>query len=303
MKSVPVSVIIPCYNCADTIERAVLSVVKQTALPAEVIFINDASTDNTLDCLYNFQEKYNNTRFHVISLPQNQGPASARNAGWDQSTEPYLAFLDADDAWHPEKIHYQFGWMKKRPDVAVTSHRCIQFETRYARSATSASRHPVVYAAPFLISSSRGQMADTLPECLTWDLPQSTAARVLKPLKLLLRNQMLTRSVMLNRTLPYRFPVDKRYSEDYFLWLEMVLSGVNAWYLDIPLALSFKSAYGEAGLSRDLMAMEKGELDTFLRLRRKKLLSSGFAIGLFGFSLVKHVRRMIIHWAKGPQEL
>lgn len=110
---------------------------------------------------------------------------------------------------------------------------------------------------------------------------------------------MLTRSVMLHRKLPFRFPEDKRFSEDYCLWLEMVLNGINAWYLDIPLAISFKAAYGEAGLSRDLVAMEKGELDTYQRLRRKKLLSSGLTIGLFGFSLIKHLRRMIICWTQG----
>jgi hypothetical protein len=114
---------------------------------------------------------------------------------------------------------------------------------------------------------------------------------------------MLTRSVMLHRMLPFRFPEDKRHSEDYFLWLEMVLSGVKAWYLDIPLAVSFKSAYGEAGLSRDLVAMEKGELDTYLRLRRKKLLPTGLTIGLIGFSLIRHFRRTIIHRAKRSHEL
>ena len=88
------------------------------------------------------------------------------------------------------------------------------------------------------------------------------------------------------------------------MWLEMVLNGVKAWHLDIPLAVSFKSSYGEAGLSRDLVAMEKGELDTYKRLWRKKLLPITLTIGLFEFSLIKHLRRMIIHWAtKGKHEL
>jgi hypothetical protein len=268
MKPVPVSVIIPCYNCCDTIERAVLSVVNQTVCPAEVLFVNDASTDSTLDRLVDLQKKYGKISIKVISLPQNQGPGAARNAGWNQSSEPYLAFLDADDAWHPEKVNCQYGWMKKRPDVFLTSHRCVQLPPHYR----------------------------------AWHLPQNPAAYSLNPLRLLIWNQILTRSVMLHRMLPFRFPEDKRYSEDYYLWLEMVLSGINAWYLDIPLALSFKSAYGEAGLSRDLFSMEKGELDTYQRLRRKKLLSTGLTIGLFGFSLIKHLRRVIIHWVKGKHD-
>ncbi|MFH0997437.1 MAG: glycosyltransferase family 2 protein [Pseudomonadota bacterium] len=270
MKTVPVSVIIPCYNCCDTIERAALSVVNQTVCPAEVLFINDASTDNTLHRLFDLQKKYGKTWIKVISLPRNQGPGAARNAGWKLSGQPYLAFLDADDTWHPEKVNYQYGWMKKRPDVAVTSHRCIQVAS-----------HDSVR-----------------------DVSQRFVSYSLKPFRLLIWNQMLTRSVMLHRLLPFRFPADKRYSEDYCLWLEMVLNGVNMWHLDIPLAVSFKSSYGEGGLSRDLAAMEKGELDTYKRLWRKNLLPTSLTIGLFGFSLIKHFRRMIIHWAtKGKHEL
>jgi glycosyltransferase involved in cell wall biosynthesis len=269
MKTVPVSVIIPCYNCSDTIERAVISVANQSVRPAEVFLINDASTDNTLGRLFGMQKKYGKTWIRVISLLRNQGPGAARNIGWNQSSKPYLAFLDADDAWHPEKVNYQYGWMKKRPDVAVTSHRCIQVGSH-----------------------------DSVRE-----LSQNFISYSLKPFKLLIWNQMLTRSVMLHRLLPFRFPEDKRFSEDYCLWLEMVLNGVKAWHLNIPLAVSFKSSYGEGGLSRDLVAMEKGELDTYKRLWRKKLLSTTLTIGLFEFSLIKHMRRMTIHWVKGKHEL
>jgi glycosyltransferase involved in cell wall biosynthesis len=269
MKTVPVSVIIPCYNCCNTIERAILSVANQTACPAEVLLINDASTDNTLDRLSDLQKKYGNSWVRLISLQQNQGPGAARNAGWNQSREPCLAFLDADDAWHPEKVNFQYAWMKQHPEVAATSHRCIQVAFPYS----------------------------------AMDLPKKCIFYPLSPFRLLIRNQMLTRSVMLHRRLPFRFPEDKRYSEDYCLWLEMVLNGINAWYLDMPLAVSFKSSYGEGGLSRDLAAMEKGELDTYMRLRRKKLLPTTLTIGLFGFSLIKHFRRVIIHWAKGKHEL
>lgn len=269
MKTVPVSAIIPCYNCCDTIERALYSVVNQTCCPDEVFLINDASTDNTLQRLFDLQKKYGKTWIRLISLPQNQGPGAARNFGWKQSSVPYLAFLDADDAWHPEKIKLQYDWMKNHPDVAVSSHRCIQLA----------------------------------PHCSVWDLPKNRVGYSLKPFKLLIWNQMLTRSVMLQRMLPFRFPEDKRYSEDYYLWLEMALNGIKAWYLDIPLAVSFKSSYGEAGLSRNLIAMEKGELDTYLRLRRKKLLPTTLMMGLFGFSLIKHLRRMIIHRAKGMHAL
>lgn len=261
MKHAPVSVIIPCYNCADTVERAVESVVNQSLLPSEVILIDDGSSDSTRECLLSLQNRYGRTWFQVIVFPVNRGPGAARNAGWNASTQPCLAFLDADDAWHPEKIRFQYDWMRDRPDVGICAHRCLQL-------------------GPFFS---------------VWDVPDQYDAYPLRAMRLLISNQLLTRSVMLKRSLPFRFPEDKRYSEDYHLWLEMVLNGISAWYLDIPLAASFKHSYGEGGLSRNLTAMEKGELDTYERLRRKKLLPSSAAIVLFGFSLIKHLRRMILH--------
>jgi glycosyltransferase involved in cell wall biosynthesis len=263
MKHAPVSVIIPCYNCADTVGRAVESVMNQSLRPAEMILIDDGSSDSTHQCLLALQKQYGSTRtrLQVIALSGNQGPGAARNAGWNESAQPYLAFLDADDAWHPEKIRLQYGWMKNHPDVDICAHRCLQLD--YGLSA--------------------------------WGVPDDYDAYPLNPMGLLIRNRLLTRSVMLKRRLPFRFPEDKRYSEDYQLWLEMVLNGIPAWYLDVSLAASFKHAYGEAGLSRNLAAMEKGELDTYQRLRRKKLLPTSVVIGLFGFSLIKHLRRLIIH--------
>jgi glycosyltransferase involved in cell wall biosynthesis len=78
MNTAPVSVIIPCYNCCETIERAVLSVVNQTVCPAEVLLINDASTDNTLVRLFELQKKYGGW-IRVISLSCNQGPGAITN--------------------------------------------------------------------------------------------------------------------------------------------------------------------------------------------------------------------------------
>ena len=97
----PVSVLIPCYCCTETIERAVRSVVAQTLLPAEVWLIDDGSPDEgrTLETLNTLQQRYGDqTRVEVLSFTENRGLAAARNAGWDAATQPYIALLDADDA-------------------------------------------------------------------------------------------------------------------------------------------------------------------------------------------------------------
>ena len=121
-----VSVVIPCYRCADTIARAVTSIAEQTSRPAEVILVDDCSGDDTLATLYELQAEYPQGWVKVIESPKNAGPGTARNLGWEAATQAYIAFLDADDSWHPQKIEMQYGWMSKNPEVALTGHTCQQ---------------------------------------------------------------------------------------------------------------------------------------------------------------------------------
>ena len=110
---VPVSVIIPCYRCADTIKRALGSVIAQTLPPEEIILIDDFSNDDgvTLTTLNYLRQMHQKTSIKIVLLDKNSGPGSARNAGWKEASQPYLAFLDADDSWHPKKLEIQYQWM------------------------------------------------------------------------------------------------------------------------------------------------------------------------------------------------
>ncbi|RMG23518.1 MAG: glycosyltransferase family 2 protein, partial [Methanobacteriota archaeon] len=113
MKKCGVTAIVPCYCCSDTIERAFYSVVNQTVLPKEVILVDDASPDHgrTLSILHGLKQKFNETLdIRILAFEKNQGPASARNAGWEAATQPFIAFLDADDSWHPRKLEVQYQW-------------------------------------------------------------------------------------------------------------------------------------------------------------------------------------------------
>ena len=118
----PVSVVIPCFRCADTIERALSSVAGQSYRPAEVVVVDDASGDKTLDKLSELQRRHGSAWLKLVRLSQNGGPAVARNAAWDAASQPYLAFLDADDSWHPQKLEFQLAYMLAHPDIAITGH-------------------------------------------------------------------------------------------------------------------------------------------------------------------------------------
>lgn len=108
-----VSVVIPTYNRAQFICEAVDSILAQTYKNCELIVVDDGSTDNTKDVL----ERY---RDHLIYLYQpNKGPGAARNLGISQAKGEFIAFLDSDDRWLPEKLSLQMELFKKYPSTGI----------------------------------------------------------------------------------------------------------------------------------------------------------------------------------------
>jgi len=108
-----VSVIIPCYNCRDFIAQALESVMRQTYKNIEIIVVDDGSSDGTKEFITN------NYSDIIYFYQRNQGPAAARNRGIKLSKGKYIAFLDADDAWLPNKIESQIEIMSKKDDVSL----------------------------------------------------------------------------------------------------------------------------------------------------------------------------------------
>lgn len=261
MTPISVSVIIPCYRCADTISRAVESVARQTLHPAEVILVDDGSDDNTLATLRALQTRHDSAWIKVIALEQNHGVSVARNAGWDAATSEYVAFLDADDAWHPEKVALQYGWMQKHPQVSLTGHGWV-------------------YLDP----------TDPLPD------PQSSgslkAYEITKD-RLLLSNPFVTPSAMLKRNLSHRFDPAKRYCEDYFLWLQLALDGHPIFFLDAELAYVFKRI-GKTGTSGNLLRMRYGDITNYWQLWRFKRLDFIRASALIGYSILKFIVLLLL---------
>ena len=112
-----VSVIVPTYNAAATIREALASVAAQTFTDFEVIVIDDASTDQTPRILED--EFAGRPGVHVLLQARNQGPAAARNAGMAQACGRWVAFLDGDDAWLPDRLAVQIGLAGEHPEVAL----------------------------------------------------------------------------------------------------------------------------------------------------------------------------------------
>src|SRR3990170_3473675 len=108
-----VSVIIPAYNSARFLPEAIESVLAQTYKDYGIIVIDDGSTDNTKETLEPYFDKIK------YIYQQNQGAASARNTAIRHSQGEYIAFLDADDVWLPEKLHIQVEYLNNNPGIAM----------------------------------------------------------------------------------------------------------------------------------------------------------------------------------------
>lgn len=260
----PVSVIIPCYRCADTVERALDSILRQTMRPSEILLVEDASADEgkTLHKLKELVAAYDGKiHIQILCMETNGGPGEARNFGWAHALQPYIAFLDADDAWHRRKIEIQYLWMKDHPDVALSCHETIDLSDR--------EREPLLEN-------------DHVP------------VNVISAYRMLFSNSIPTRSVMLKTSVNERFSDGMRYAEDYHLWVRIIFSSQQAYRLRLPMAFSFKGDYGDGGLSGNLLAMQQGEKMVYENLLSAGHIGYPLYITASIFSRIKYWRRMLI---------
>lgn len=257
-KPLPVTVVLPAHNAAATLPRALASVFAQTRPPAEIVVVDDASSDETWQVLHQTSAAHPTHPVTTLRLDRNEGAASARNAGWGVATQEYIAFLDADDAWHPRKLEIQHRWMVVHPEVVLCGHRCEVVADEAERPRLDAREPAVRY---FGLGS------------------------------FLACNRLSTPSVMLRRDVGERFAANKRYSEDYLLWMEIVAAHGAAGFIDLPLAFLFKAKYGVSGLSGNLWQMQLGEVDTLRRLCRMSTIGKPACLLALVWSWMKFLKR------------
>jgi glycosyltransferase involved in cell wall biosynthesis len=120
-----VSVVVPVYNRARLIGRAVGSIAAQTYRNSEIIVVDDASTDDLAGVL----SRIAHPRLHHIVHSNNRGAAAARNTGVAAANGEYIAFLDSDDLWYPEKLATQVAAMRGQPPAVagtVCAYDCVK---------------------------------------------------------------------------------------------------------------------------------------------------------------------------------
>jgi glycosyltransferase involved in cell wall biosynthesis len=220
-----VSVIIPTYNRAKTIERAVNSVLAQTWKEIEVIVVDDGSTDETNEVLKRYGDKLR------VIRQQNGGASAARNTGIKAATGEIISFLDSDDAWLPPKTERQANLLQRTESSGVVCCVCnarMLFSSGAVTSFQVAGLHP--------------EQAEGV-----WSNP----AHILVDRFLLFNQVAAIRREALDHSGYFR--EDLRIMEDYDLALRLSLMGPWAFIAD-PLVVWHEDA--GSGLSRNI-----GQLD------------------------------------------
>ncbi|MCM1295534.1 MAG: glycosyltransferase [Muribaculaceae bacterium] len=124
------SIIVPCYNAVPYLDRCVNSLLAQTIgyEHMEMIFVNDASTDNTLDVLLGYEKKYEENII-VINCEKNGRQGTARNIGMSYATTEYMTFLDVDDELHPDALKCMLDYMQMSPcDFVMCDYKQVYTE-------------------------------------------------------------------------------------------------------------------------------------------------------------------------------
>ena len=123
MKKDLVSIIMPTYNCGGYIERTIDSILNQTYNNWELIIVDDCSTDDTENVVKKYKK---DKRIKYIKLNKNSGAAVARTESMKEARGNYMAFLDSDDLWYPDKLEKQLNFMKENNyDFTCTAYEQI----------------------------------------------------------------------------------------------------------------------------------------------------------------------------------
>lgn len=202
-----VSIIMPVHNGAETIGKSIESVLAQTYEQWELIIIDDCSADETKKVV----EGYKDNRIRYLYLQQNCGVAGARNRGIHAATGRYIAFLDSDDLWMPEKVMEQLAFMREK--------KCGFSYTEYRQFVDTVDH------IGHLIS---------IHDCVDYQA-------------LLKGNEIGCLTVMLDRSIFPEIEMPAARHEDYITWLNLLRTGKKAYGIHKDLARYRKSSKSLTG--------------------------------------------------------
>ncbi len=261
-----ISVIIPTYNCAEYLSRAIDSVLSQSFQDFELLIIDDGSTDNTKQVVNRIKD-INNSPIRYIYMTNTGSPVKPRNRGIYEAKGEYIAFLDHDDTWNSTKLRKQIGMFKTHSQLDLIFTDCSM---RYSGSKVQKS---------FLATVSHfyGQI-----EISTFELLKGN---FIYPSTVMIKKSCLKEGFLFNENLKIKG------NEDYDLWLRFSERYRIGCFREI---LCERFFHGE-NLSRHIDNQFLGELevlDAFLRrssnqqlnsIAEKRIIRLYFGLGYFNY--------------------
>jgi len=211
MKSI--AVIIPCYNCSSTLERAIKSVLNQSVVADEIIVVDDCSRNGNV--IVEICNKYDKVNF--IRNNENLGLAGSRNVGVKCSSSEIVSFLDADDQYHYKKIEIQLPFLDINSAVSTD---CISL-----REGAEKSKIDIPEVIPF--------------------------KKYTSPYQNLLFNRLVGASLMIKTDTLKKiggYDSDLRSVEDFELWLRLLSNNITVYAVSLPLYLYYDTDHS---LSKD----------------------------------------------------
>lgn len=143
MNSEKVSVIIPAFNAAETLAEAVASVVNGSYQHLEILIVDDCSTDDTSKVAAKIAES--DPRIQFLRNPQNYGVSKSRNLMIDRATGEYVAFLDSDDTWEPNKLEFCLQMLADNPEVKAVAH-ALRYLDKHGKKLSYIATYPTTKA-------------------------------------------------------------------------------------------------------------------------------------------------------------
>lgn len=257
-----ISIIIPAYNSADTIIKAINSVVLQTYKNWEVIIIDDGSEDNTVDVLNLFFKTLSENDLSKIKLIQqsNQGVSKARNVGLSMAGGDWIALLDSDDSWLANKLERQMEIVQENPNI------------------------------DFLGANRKGEHYSSFLNIKFGLLTR------LSPKNLLFKNFFATSTVIFKKVIIEEigfFDENQKYCEDVNYFIK-ISNSKECFLLNESLVVTGDGAihFQERGLSSNLWGMQKGELTNLNYALDAKIINYFDYFLIFNFSFFKYFRRV-----------
>ena len=257
-----ISVIIPVYNAEESIEKCLDSIKNQTWKGEfEIIVINDGSADRSGEILENYRKKNPEMPIQLINQ-ENGGVSKARNTGMKIAKGDYIALLDSDDEWLPEKTEKQMKYLQNS-----------DFGVDFITSLWNDEKVSFPYAI-----GGNGLVAINLNKLLFKVTGQTSTA-------------IFKRKILENTGF---FDERQRYSEDANFWMR--ISENNSMFLlpeKLVIAGNGKKSFGFSGLSANLKEMEKGIQKNISEMYRNKRINLLQYLFYFVFSKLKYIVRPI----------